>query len=194
MNLQTAGQAVLIGSWVIYGAVFLWNAIQVRARRRADPKAEAGRKRAPGATYGMLLEGLGILCAWLPRKPDESAWPSLQIAALALAPLSVLLGWLAIRELGIQWRIQAVVTETHRLITTGPYAFVRHPVYASLLGMTIASGFVMADWESLVAATVLYVCGTEIRIAAEENLLAGKFGAEFAAYRAKVPAYIPFVR
>ena len=109
-NVQAAGKAVLIGCWVIYGVVFLWNAIKIQARRKADPRLETGRKSAPAAKYGMLLEALGFLCAWLPRKPGESAWQSSQIAGLVLAPLSLLLGWRAIRDLGIQWRIQAVVT------------------------------------------------------------------------------------
>lgn len=194
MNLQATSKAVLIGCWVIYGAVFLWNAIKIQARRKTDPRLEVGRKSAPGAKYGMLLEAFGVLCAWLPRKPEEPVWQSVQIAALALAPMSLLLGWLAIRELGIQWRIQAVVTQTHRLITTGPYAFVRHPVYTSLLGMLLATGFAIADWKASVASVVLYVCGTEIRIAAEEKLLAERFGTDFAVYRANVPTYIPFVR
>ena len=60
--------------------------------------------------------------------------------------------------------------------------------------MLIATGFVMADWASLIAAVALYVCGTEIRISAEEKLLAEKFGREFAAYWSKAPAYIPFAR
>lgn len=194
MNLQAAGKAVLIGCWVIYGAVFLWNTIKIQARRKTDPRLEVGRKSAPVAKYGMLLEAFGVLCAWLPRKPAEPVWQSVQIAALALALLSILLGWLAVRELGIQWRIQAVVTQTHRLITTGPYAFVRHPVYTSLFGMMLATGLVIADWKAIIAAVALYLCGTEIRIAAEERLLAERFGAEFATYRANVPAYIPFVR
>lgn len=193
-NVQATGKAVLIGCWVIYGAVFLWNAIKIQARRKADPQPETDRKSAPAAKYGVLLEALGFLCAWLPRTPGEPVWQSVRIAALALAPLSLLLGWLANRELGIQWRIQAVVTQTHRLITTGPYAFVRHPVYTSLLGVLLATGFVIADWKGIFAAVVLYVCGTEIRIAAEEKLLAERFGTEFAVYRASVPAYIPFVR
>ena len=194
MNLQTAGHAVLMASWVAYGVVFTSHAIKIQARRKADPRLETGRKSAPAAKYGMLLEALGFLCAWLLRTPGDPVWQSVRIAAIALAPLSLLLGWLAIRELGIQWRIQAVVTQTHRLITTGPYVFVRHPVYTSLLGMLLATGFVIADWKGIFAAVVLYVCGTEIRIAAEEKLLAERFGTDFAVYRASVPAYIPFVR
>lgn len=194
MNFQMVVQALLFGCWVIYGAVFMRNAIKIQARRRADPHSEAGRKSAPAAKYGILLEGLGFFCAWMPRPSGEPVWQSVQIAAIVLAVLSLLLGWLAIRELGIQWRIQAVVTETHKLITTGPYAFVRHPVYTSLLGMLLATGFVMADWKFTAAGIVLYVCGTEIRIAAEEKLLAERFGEKFRIYRQNVPAYIPFIR
>ena len=60
--------------------------------------------------------------------------------------------------------------------------------------MLLATGFVIADWKGIFAAVVLYVCGTEIRIAAEEKLLAERFGTDFAVYWASVPAYVPFVR
>ena len=194
MNLLVAGKAVMIASWIVYCAMLTSIAILIQARRKVDPQLDAGRKSAPGAKYGMLLEALGFLCASLPRTPDEPVPQSLQIAALVLAPLSLLLGWLAIREMVLQWRLQAVVTQSHRLITTGPYAFIRHPVHTSLFGMLLATGFVVADWMTTVAAVVLYLCGTEIRIAAEEKLLAERFGTDFAVYRANVPAYIPFVR
>jgi protein-S-isoprenylcysteine O-methyltransferase Ste14 len=45
-----------------------------------------------------------------------------------------------------------------------------------------------------IAAVVFYIIGTEIRIRAEDALLAAHFGEQHAAWRAKTPAYIPFIR
>jgi protein-S-isoprenylcysteine O-methyltransferase Ste14 len=82
----------------------------------------------------------------------------------------------------------------HELIRRGPYSLVRHPVYLSFFGMTLAGALAATSWRVTAVCLVLFVAGTEIRVAAEERLLAERFGAEFARYRAAVPAYLPFLR
>ncbi len=113
---------------------------------------------------------------------------------MILGPLSVALAWSAVRHLGKQWRIQAGLSADHELVRTGPYGYVRHPVYASILGMLLATGFVWAWWPMLVLALIFYFAGTEIRVRAEDRLLAGRFQDSFTVYRSRVPAYIPFLR
>jgi protein-S-isoprenylcysteine O-methyltransferase Ste14 len=192
MDLRGGAAALVYLSWFAYGAVFVSNGINVAVRRRADPAAESERKSAPAAKWGMGMQAIGLFFAFF-RGP-ECGPAALLILAAILAPASVLLGWLATRELGMQWRIQAVVTDTHQLITTGPYSFLRHPVYASVIGMLAATAFICPVWKYTFAAIAFSVIGTEIRIAAEEKLLSDRFGSEFKNYRSRVPAYIPFLR
>jgi protein-S-isoprenylcysteine O-methyltransferase Ste14 len=52
----------------------------------------------------------------------------------------------------------------------------------------------LTPWRWAAVSLVLFVVGTEIRVRAEDKLLASRFGPEFAEYRRKVPAYVPFVR
>ena len=71
---------------------------------------------------------------------------------------------------------------------------IRHPIYASLLALTVATGLLMTQWLWLLAALALFVAGTEIRVRTEDELLESRFGAEFREYQKRVPAYVPFVR
>ena len=74
-------------------------------------------------------------------------WPKgFTIASMVLGPASVGLAWFAVRHLGKQWRIQAALSEDHELVQTGPYRWVRHPIYASMLGMLLATGFAKTWW------------------------------------------------
>jgi protein-S-isoprenylcysteine O-methyltransferase Ste14 len=116
------------------------------------------------------------------------------IASMVLAPVAALFGWLSVRHLGKQLRILAGLYADHELIRTGPYAIVRHPVYASLFMMMLATGLLFARWPVLLLSIALYIAGTEIRIHAEEGLLRARFGEEFEEYRRRVPAYLPFLR
>jgi protein-S-isoprenylcysteine O-methyltransferase Ste14 len=113
---------------------------------------------------------------------------------MILGPPSVVLGWAAVRHLGKQWRFEAALSEDHELIRTGPYAWVRHPIYTSMLGRLVTTGLAWTWWPMFTAGLLFFLAGTEIRVRAEDALLATRFGEQFAEYRSRVSAYIPFVR
>jgi protein-S-isoprenylcysteine O-methyltransferase Ste14 len=102
--------------------------------------------------------------------------------------------WNAVIHLGRQFRIHAGLYEDHELVRTGPYAIVRHPIYASLLSMLLCTLLIMTPWEWVALPLALFVAGTEIRVHSEDALLESRFGDDFRNYRRQVRAYVPFVR
>jgi protein-S-isoprenylcysteine O-methyltransferase Ste14 len=172
--------------WVVWLYPFL-------RKRFTGPKRKA-EVMAHTADWGLALESAGILCAWLWLPNTPAPGPARAIASMVLAPVGTVFGWLAVRHLGKQLRILAGLYADHELIRTGPYAIVRHPVYASLFLMMLATGLLFARWPMLLLGVALYIAGTEIRIHAEEGLLRARFGEEFEEYRRRVPAYLPFLR
>ena len=185
--LQVAAVVELILCWVAWGFAF------VQPRKRAARRVKV--VRAPKSKWGILLEALGFGLIWVRVGPVgfEKSWLSLT-CSMIFGPLSAALAWLATRHLGKQWRFEAALIEDHELIQTGPYARVRHPIYTSMLGMALATGFALTWWPMFVAGLILVLAGTEIRVRAEDRLLAGRFQESFAAYRSRVGAYIPFIR
>ena len=91
--------------------------------------------------------------------------------------------WAAVRHLGKQWALQARVLEGHELVTSGPYAYVRHPIYSAMFLMLIGTGLVVSTWEHLAVALPLFLAGTALRTRLEERLLRDVFGERFEAYR-----------
>jgi len=193
-NLMQIARLALMPSWIAFLILFVINAWKLRRQRGAEPAPDSGMKTAPLAKLGIFLAGAGFFFSYLPRRHGESPHDALLVTAIVLAPVSVFLSYLAINHLGKQWRIKAAVTDQHQLVTSGPYRFLRHPIYASMFGMLLSNAFVNAGWVSTLIAIALFIVGTEIRIRAEEGLLRSKFGDEFEAYRKSVAAYIPFVR
>ncbi len=185
--LQIAAYVVLGICWVSWSLAF------VKPQRSA-----AGRKkvvRAPSSRWGILLVTLGFACEWAFIQPEgfKKSTPSF-IASMILGPLAVVLAWMATRHLDKHWRFEAALSEDHELIRTGPYRWFRHPIYASMLGMLLATGLTKAWWPLIVAGVVFYLAGTEVRVRAEDGLLASRFGEEFAQYRRSTRAYLPFIR
>jgi protein-S-isoprenylcysteine O-methyltransferase Ste14 len=194
MKLYLAAVAVLIVSWLGLVIVFVVAGREAPEARGSNPDTEIGERKDPLSNWGLLLQGLAFFMTFVRKWEVVDVPAPALIAAIVLLPCSVLLAALAVRHLGAQWRIQAVVTKGHRLVTTGPYAFLRHPIYTSIFALLIGSGLILGRWKTLIVAAIVFAIGTEIRIRAEEGLLEDRFHEHFRDYRSRVRAWIPFLR
>jgi len=183
---------VMLALWIVFSLIF--------GLRKKPPKT-AEQARDPKSLSGLLLQSVGYALAWIiPRRNFAPILPmpkwaeiAVTVAALVLVALSLSLMWRAIIVLGKQWAYVARIVEGHTLITEGPYNLVRNPIYTGMFGMLIATGLAASRWYTLIAAIIFFLGGTLIRIRREENLLRQSFGAEFEAYRSRVPALIPWL-
>lgn len=158
----------------------------------------AGQKKvttAPASKWGLSLVMVGFALVWAFVRPVDfhKSAPAL-IASMLLGPPSVALAWAATRHLGKHWRFEAALSEDHELIQTGPYRWLRHPIYAAMLGLLLSVGFAWTWWPMFVAGLMAFLAGTEIRVHAEDRLLAERFPEAFSAYRSRVRAYVPLIR
>jgi protein-S-isoprenylcysteine O-methyltransferase Ste14 len=187
--------ATLLGvvlCWIFFAAIFL-------LRKRLPKPREAKRDRFAG--LGIFLQMCGYFLVWFqpPRRPFLPPVKALageigiafSVFTVGLALLSVWLMASAVRTLGKQWAVSARLVEGHRLITEGPYAYVRNPIYTGMFGMLIATGLAMEHFIALTAATFIFGVGMVIRVRSEERLLRDAFGQEFDDYAERVPAVLP---
>jgi protein-S-isoprenylcysteine O-methyltransferase Ste14 len=179
--------AALLVSWAAWFYPFVFRAPHNQKRPSITVAAPT---RA-----GLLLECAAILIAFFCRVPAGSAPGPLRIAGfLILALPAIALAWSAVEHLGRQFRVNAGLYDDHELVRTGAYSLVRHPIYASLFAMLGATLCLLTPWQWAFLSIAVFIAGTEIRVRAEDRLLASRFGAQFTAYRREVPAYIPFLR
>ncbi len=190
MTAAAAGRWVAVAAWAAALASFAWRA---RARRRTR------RRRDPVSLVGLALEAAAFLGLYLLRDPSRAlpavaptpvAWSVVVLAALLLAG-SIALSDRALAVLGAQWRVVASVAAGDRLVTDGPYARVRHPVYVAMLGMLAGTGVLLATPAAVAGAAAVYLAGTAVRIRSEDRLLRARFGAAHAAFARDVPALFP---
>jgi protein-S-isoprenylcysteine O-methyltransferase Ste14 len=144
---------------------------------------------------GLALECLAIAMALNIRMPEDSPAGLPRVAAsMVCGLLGAILAWTSVTHLGKQFRIHAGLYDDHELVRSGPYAVVRHPIYASLLAMLLCTLLALTPWPWALVSLALFVAGTEVRVRTEDRLLASRFGDAFRDYRRRVPAYVPFVR
>jgi protein-S-isoprenylcysteine O-methyltransferase Ste14 len=144
---------------------------------------------------GLFLESLAIALALILRLPDDSpAGLPRVIASIVFALVGIVLSWTAVAHLGKHFRVYAGLYADHQLVRSGPYAVVRHPIYAGLLAMLLCTISAVTRWPWAVLSLALFAVGTEIRVRTEDGLLESRFGDAFRDYQRRVPAYVPFLR
>jgi protein-S-isoprenylcysteine O-methyltransferase Ste14 len=110
--------------------------------------------------------------------------------ALLMAMSVALFAW-ASRTMGRNWSIVARTRSDHELVTTGPFAYTRHPIYAAMALLLIALAIGLGNEWRLIVTLPLYALGTWLRIAEEEKLLRDAFGADYDAYAARTKRFVP---
>lgn len=89
------------------------------------------------------------------------------------------------------WSDHVRVYEDHFLVTDGPYRFVRHPLYASLIWMFLGASAAYLNWLSAVETLLVFVPAMSYRARLEEQALEAQFGDAYAAYRRTTPRFFP---
>src|SRR5260370_12131897 len=84
----------------------------------------------------------------------------------------------------------AASQKDHQLIRSGPYAYVRHPIYAGLLLALVATTLAIGEWGCVVSLCLM-VLGFPYNAVREEALLARQFGDAFTTYQRQTGALIP---
>jgi len=122
----------------------------------------------------------------LPGSPEAQLASGLVVMWAGLA----LRAW-SIHHLGGLFRAIVVIQPDHRLVTTGPYRYLRHPSYTGALVAALGFGIALGHWPSAVILVGGWGVGIAYRIRVEETVLRGVFGAAYEEYCARTRRLVP---
>ena len=105
----------------------------------------------------------------------------------------LLLQLASLRAIGENYRGGIGLNADHTLVKSGPYAVVRHPIYAAFILMMIAVTFVSSSWVLGLSGLLLVVMIAVVRIPPEERQLAERFNGEWEQYRSGTGRILPGV-
>lgn len=177
-----------------------WIVSWIAAAGWANP-TEARPKRGREIRYH-LVQFAGLLCYGLalPRHSVALSLPVLWRTGPALGWLMLVFAALGLAftlwarlHLGRLWSASVTRKAGHRIIDTGPYAIVRHPIYTGVLAALLATTVIMGT-AMAVPGFLAFVAGFVMKARLEENFLRDEIGgAVYDAYARRVPMLIPFV-
>jgi len=184
---------ILLAGFVLVVPIGVWHRLRARTNERLDRRQEG-----LFVLITLRLTGLAGMTGFIAYliNPACMAW--------AAVPLPVWLRWVGVgfgliaglllvwtfRSLGRNLTDTVVTRQEHTLVTTGPYRWVRHPLYTAAALATLANSLAAANWFFLVAGCVVLLL-LVIRTRNEEQNLIARFGDDYRNYMQRTGRFVP---
>lgn len=182
--------SLITGSWIVF--LLFWLISGFGAKRIARTEGRAG-------VVGRILLGV-IGCVLLTFGQN----PRMGVLAARFLPLRLWIAWLGAAmtctgilfaiwarvHIGRYWSSSVALKDGHRLIRTGPYARIRHPIYTGVIFAIAGTAVAVGTYAALLAVAVFTV-GFWIKARKEEALLVGEFGPAFDDHRRATGFFLP---
>ncbi len=182
-------EALIEYPWAAVGLVWLAGMAFTKRTVRAQTPGTRLFHLALAALGFALLSRTTFTHGWLGMRfvPDI---PSVALTGLTLTILGSGFAIWARLMLGSNWSARATVKADHELITNGPYAVARHPIYTGLLLASLGTALAEGEWHGLLGVFVISLALT-VKMSQEERLMVQTFPATYPEYRRAVKALIP---
>jgi protein-S-isoprenylcysteine O-methyltransferase Ste14 len=167
-----------------------WSAAAKNSKPAVSSESKASRR------FHLIVLNAGVLLLIFSfsipgfRNPVLPASPILQLAGLTIEVAGFALAIWARRTLGANWSGEVRIATGHQLVRTGPYQWIRHPIYTAVLAMYLGILLVSGEVHAVVGLAIIVLAYLR-KIRMEETILAAQFGEEFAAWRQETWALAP---
>lgn len=177
--------------WIAFLLYWQIKAVDTKTTQRLEPLVSRILRVLIFLIAIVLLSTALIPLRWL----YVSLWPSGLLpfwlgAAVTVAGL--LFAVWAREHLGRNWSRSVTIKQGHELITTGPYAKVRHPIYTGILAGFLGVAIAISQVRGFIVLVLIFVVfWAKLRM--EEEWMRSQFGETYATYARQTSALVPFV-
>jgi len=186
-------QITLNASWMVWWLSWLAASWWRDPATSTRPLGQQVAYRAMAIGGAVLLFGLyqhafaSEIVLW--RTPDALGWLFVAVAAAGFS-----FTWWARIHLGRLWSSSVGRKADHRVVDSGPYGIVRHPIYTGITLASVATAALRGTAAGWAGAAVMTI-GWIVKARLEEAFLREQLGADrYDAYAARVPMLVPFLR
>ena len=177
--------------WIAFLIFWRIKAANTKSTQRLEPAASGILRLLIILVAIVLLSTTWIPLPWLYRPVWRAGfWPFWLGAAVTVSGL--LFAVWAREHLGRNWSSQVSIKQDHELITTGPYAVVRHPIYTGILAGFLGLAIALSEVRGFVVF-VLFFLVFWAKLSKEEQWMRSQFGETYAKYVHRTAALVPYL-
>lgn len=170
--------------------IYLARMVELRTKRDTVP----GPVRETGTLKRFVLVGtLMFVGGWVEFFLRQPGWNMVTFAlgwACGLGSFAIRRS--AIAALGRFWSLHVEIRETHEFVRSGPFRWMRHPTYFSMILELSSAALILQAPATFAVVALLFVPALVERVRLEEAALVEKFGDVYRAYQSTTPAVIPW--
>jgi len=188
--MATISDSIIIGCWIFFIGYWAISAFGQKAAAEQKSFLSSLPYRTPLTLGGLLLWFPGFHHPLnLPLTPHTDL---ARVLGAMVCVFGVLVTLWARWTLAGNWSSEVAFKQGHELVKTGPYRYVRHPIYTGLLLMCLGTAVAVGQLHSWLGFVLLGV-GFWIKLKQEESLMLRHFPDEYPAYQKQVKALVPFL-
>ena len=188
-----------LAGMIIWGiGIISWGVIRFRPNVKSRQTKISTTKRPPKERFSMFISqlGLGIVPAvWVftgfPASLNHATHPVIIIMGTLIFLISLWMFRKTHKALGKMWSHSLDLREGHKLVTTGVYERVRHPMYTAFWLWAFAQPFLLSNWLAGFAGIIGFGTLFFLRVGEEEAMMRGEFGAEYDEYVKRTKRIFP---
>lgn len=177
--------------WIVFLLYWQIKAAGTKTTERLEPAISRIVRALTFLIVIVLFSTTRIPLPWLYRQLWPSGiWPFWIGVAVTIGGLLIAV-W-AREHLGSNWSRSVTIKQSHELITTGPYALVRHPIYTGILTGFLGTAIALSELRGFIGfALISLVLWAKLRM--EEEWMRSQFGETYSTYVRQTAALVPYL-
>jgi protein-S-isoprenylcysteine O-methyltransferase Ste14 len=177
--------------WIVFLLYWQIKAIGTKTTQRLEPIASRIVRALTFLIAIVLLSTTRIPLPWLYLHLWPAGLWSFWLGAAVMIAGLLFAVW-AREHLGSNWSRSVTIKQDHELITTGPYAVVRHPIYTGILVGFLGTAIALSQVRGfIVVALIFFILWLKLRM--EEQWMRSQFGETYASYAHQTAALVPYL-
>jgi protein-S-isoprenylcysteine O-methyltransferase Ste14 len=177
--------------WIAFLVYWQVKAADTKATQRLEPIGSRVLRVIIFLVAIVLLSVPRIPLHWLYYRPWQPGLLPFWLGAGVLIAGLLFAVW-AREHLGRNWSRSVTIKEGHELITTGPYAVARHPIYTGILVGFLGMAIAISELRGFIAFALVFLA-LSLKLRREEQWMRSQFGETYAAYAHHTSALVPYL-
>jgi protein-S-isoprenylcysteine O-methyltransferase Ste14 len=177
--------------WVIFLIYWLIKATGMKTTLRLEPVRSRILRSAIFLIAIVLFSTTRIPLSWLYLQPWPAGFWPFWLGAVVMVAGALFSVW-AREYLGRNWSSSVTIKQDHELITTGPYAVVRHPIYTGILTGLLGTAIAFSQMRGFIAVALIFL-SYWLKLSMEEKWMRSQFGEAYTSYANKTAALVPYL-
>lgn len=176
-------------AWLVFLAYWSVSALKLKSIKRREPRGERLIQLVFMVAAYFLMFNDQFSRGWLTTR-FVPASPRIGKFGVTVAVVGIALAIWARWHLGENWSATVTLKEGHELISSGPYRYMRHPIYSGMLLAFVGTALALGEYRALISVCIVLVA-FYTKAKKEELFLTQEFGEKFREHSRRTGMFLP---